>query len=320
MQTEEVPISFLVRFEPGVIPPQKIRWEQMHIPVGSDGFIPSGKKEFIANDVYPKLTHPALVTERLETDPAVLLISTGVRHISEAFDFQAPINAWVPVTTKLVPSPTSTGTTAKAVYGLLVRILEQGEKPEFRQDGTFVTLDPAQIVDPQMHGPQTMQSFLNDGMKQEIALRFPSRDGKSLQLEHYFECRFAGRLFLECASRCANDFRDGLFLLDRLLNNQRNLAWTSVSLNALKKKYFSGDTIHYNDDVDIMREYMCAASKRFKALVLELATHCIFKYEQDSVVLLMLKVIWQTPFCTGDWGKFLKRRTDGTVEKWTIGM
>lgn len=72
------------------------------------------------------------------------------------------------------------------------------------------------------------------------------RTGDKLVLEHYFECRFAGPLIMVCTGELSfNDdsVYDAMFLLDRVMNHPRNLAWTDVELNQIKNAYFGGNAI-----------------------------------------------------------------------------
>jgi hypothetical protein len=89
----------------------------------------------------------------------------------------------------------------------------------------------------------------DDGMiERDVSYWYPFDVGKAkgarMELDHYFECRFAGRLILgTCTlSESAEDptCSHTITLLDRIINHEANLAWVTDDINARKNNYFSG--------------------------------------------------------------------------------
>lgn len=65
-----------------------------------------------------------------------------------------------------------------------------------------------------------------------------------MQLEHLFECRFAGPLIAaitENYTKTDATTQEALVLLDRIVNNKANLTWVPESLNTFKNNYFGGE-------------------------------------------------------------------------------
>jgi len=131
-----------------------------------------------------------------------------------------------------------------------------------------------------------------------------NQGGITFELEHYFECRFAGRIYVACCTGANADATSplALALLDRLTNKASNIAWTTAALNSIKTGYFGGKALSaFNNPALVLdlQNYLTAARVVFSSVL----TPLIVKYSgtctANSAILRMLKVIVQSPFCAG---------------------
>jgi len=174
----------------------------------------------------------------------------------------------------------------------------------------------------------TSQGFLNscpvwadikDGIMTEKQLVAPSAinfivnnaNTNGYQLEHYFECRFAGPLVAACfEARTINpELANILVLLNRIVNHELNLAWVPNDLNALKSKYFAGGDININD-IPPLADYMDNMALRFRTLISIIAfaiDHHV--NEVNHPLYQMLKALYTSPFCNGWWRNYMLKET-----------
>jgi len=122
---------------------------------------------------------------------------------------------------------------------------------------------------------------------------------KDYQLEHFFECRFAGSLMQVALKNQAFTMTTAtaLVLLDRITNHAYNLAWVHKDLNTIKNKYFAGATLNDKEAKQLIG-YMDNMAPRFRYLVYTITCGIPLNEESMSTaVFRMLKILLDSDFC-----------------------
>lgn len=220
----------------------------------------------------------------LRTDPSIKVISSGIRHIGGSLDYLARVPAWA---------------LQGSNYGLTLFADEvQKELKELFKDPAF---------------------WASPTIPASAKLKFQEMD-----LEHYFECRFAGPLVSSCTigmTENDNTMADTLVLLDRIVNHPNNLAWTPVDVNKAKTTFFTT-----TKEVDLKNaaslnefklrvDYMQQMASGFEALVRTALEACVWSYPENTLIIRVLKVLYLSPFCQGGWDKV---GVNGDKVKWLL--
>lgn len=217
----------------------------------------------------------------VEANPSTKVISTGIRHISGAKPFIAGCRSWVSKSGQV-----SAWKTNPAGFGLSDLALVE-ETTRYRA---------AQLKADLQQG-----EFWYAGAKVET--------DETLQLEHYFECRFAGPLIAAITDNYTKtdaSTQEAIVLLDRIVNNVSNLTWAPESLNSYKNNYFGGVSFKQDKFYAAFAEYMDQKMFEFMGLIIKIASRCFPKdkppvYPPTSTMARMLKLLWDSPFCQGRW-------------------
>jgi hypothetical protein len=252
--------------------------------------------------------------------PARGVISSGIRHLSKNVEILAECPAWT------IPDVNAQVRISK--------LKDLDTSPAWSQaPGDY---HPVRLV----FDDHVKKRFAETIREEDFWLDVSSQPER-LQLEHVFECRFAGPLIMACTKNLQGDdtTEDALILLDRIINNPLNLAWAPTSLNSNKTSFFGGSfQCPFNAQIDFSRlgtglkyemtikqdkaevigtfTYLNAMAPAFKTLIETIVNCCIDQYPKDSVIVRMLKVLYQSPFCQGNWEHAIT--PVGTQIRWSI--
>jgi len=238
--------------------------------------------------------------QQLQKDPSILMVNNGIRHISDARAFIELCETWAPHTG--IHEAELQKALGKNDKGDLWSI-----KPEWFGLSRFLEYPAewkAPIVIEDIKGGIQWYRPINDGPTSNKVV--------PMNLEHYFECRFAGPLVAYATknfSAMDNTTQEALILLDRLMNHPCNLSWTPKTLNKYKTGYFDGtpqiDPGNPGKNAGLLL-YLTQKSGPFRGMV-ERVLRGYFPgnakpvYDTNTVIIRMLAALWNSPFCRGNW-------------------
>ncbi|PVF93894.1 hypothetical protein CPB86DRAFT_789638 [Serendipita vermifera] len=213
-----------------------------------------------------------------KTESYIQMVSPCIRHDIESIDYLVRVPAWAP---------------QGSSYGLVLF-------PENVQQELKEILKGTEFL-----GSLTIPA--------NTKLRLQAMD-----LDYYFDCRFAGPLILACMVGMAgndNTMQDTLALLDRIINHPTNLAWTPVDMNKSKATFFNTSTDKEMnpknaatvEEFKLRVDYMQQMAPGFETLVRTALEACVWSYLENTLIVRVLKVLYQSPFCQGGWDKVMTR-------------
>lgn len=163
--------------------------------------------------------------DSVKANPALNIISSGIRHVSTDIKVLEKCAAW---------TPQGVGFARQTAQRLSVT-----ERPPSWVHGAEQYGITRLIFDD--HNQGQLKADLRDGRYWFESEEFP----EPLYLDHYFDCLFAGPLIDTCTqgfSQTDASTKDALILLDRIVNSPWNLAWIPKSLSEYKHAYFNGES------------------------------------------------------------------------------